>query len=301
MIIPTPGSVCLLCVPATVRNTLSESHKEQCIYGLFHHWHQSYGEAFAFAMAKAMGSIQAVTRELKNLDRPGACRECRGECIRRLAGILIEVFDTLCCCPIWPDRSALRHALAARNAVIEGNRAKVDSFSSCWLGLSKPDAWRAAVEMALLGEWVNALGGGEADTSALLGLLRQHIRIEHRRQQPLWERRIGGARTVLLGSRAGEMALGGWLATPGPGEGATLAAELLDPRIAAVLRQLQASEETTAHLWACSGDSWAWAAAEAGLPVLHGERVRRKLKRLGSQHTVRADAAAIWRAQHSKP
>ncbi|MGA5900235.1 hypothetical protein [Streptomyces venetus] len=50
-----------------------------------------------------------------------------------------------------PLRSALLAALTARNAAIEGDAATVDAFSDEWLGLSHPQKWREAVEMALLG------------------------------------------------------------------------------------------------------------------------------------------------------
>ncbi|ONK09301.1 hypothetical protein [Streptomyces sp. MP131-18] len=63
-------------------------------------------------------------------------------------------------------------------------------------------------------------------------------------------------------------------------------------RITAVLRGLTENEQTVALAWATTGDSWENAAIDAGLPATHGERVRRKLKRLGTRHISRATAAA---------
>lgn len=49
-------------------------------------------------------------------------------------------------------------SLVARTACIVGDTAAVDEFSLTWLNLGWPRAWRAVVEMSLLGDWVKALG-----------------------------------------------------------------------------------------------------------------------------------------------
>ncbi|SFD74998.1 hypothetical protein [Streptomyces aidingensis] len=58
------------------------------------------------------------------------------------------------------------------------------------------------------------------------------------------------------------------------------------------MRELAREEQLVALCWAETGGSWGQAAVEAGLPASYGERVRRKLKRLGSRHIQRAAAAA---------
>ena len=68
-------------------------------------------------------------------------------------------------------------------------------------------------------------------------------------------------------------------------------------RVDAVLRGLTPEERSVALAWARTGDSWEDAAADAGLPASHGERVRRKLKRLGAQHTQRTAAATDTRQE----
>ncbi|MFG2340196.1 hypothetical protein [Streptomyces yangpuensis] len=196
----------------------------------------------------------------------------------------------------------MQSAITARNAVIEGDRAEVDTFSRLWLRLDRPAAWRPAVEMALLGNWVSTLGDGTADTHALLGRLVPQVQAEHRYLQPLWDRKVRGARTILLGSPAGDdRVLGDLLVTSVTPESLVLAAEFTDPRISAVLRQLQPSERLVALQWARPGTtSWSEAAArviaveaarlEGIVPFALGERVRRKLKRLGDRHTARTSA-----------
>ncbi|GAB2607131.1 hypothetical protein GCM10027168_44960 [Streptomyces capparidis] len=63
-------------------------------------------------------------------------------------------------------------------------------------------------------------------------------------------------------------------------------------RVAQVLRGLSPSERALALTWAEQGLPWAEAAMVTGLPAAYGERVRRKLKRLGARCAHRATAAA---------
>ncbi|MEU9546279.1 hypothetical protein [Streptomyces mirabilis] len=70
-------------------------------------------------------------------------------------------------------------------------------------------------------------------------------------------------------------------------------AKFNDPRIAPVLRGLQATEAELALDWAYAGGSWAERAVAAGLAPEAGNRVRRKLKRLGARHTERSAARAF--------
>jgi len=67
-----------------------------------------------------------------------------------------------------------------------------------------------------------------------------------------------------------------------------------DPRIDAVLAKLTVEEWRVAKAWAHScTDTWTEAARFAGAtdPKASGERVRRKLKRLGKEYTRRRGAA----------
>ncbi|MCQ4045836.1 hypothetical protein ACFOSC_27840 [Streptantibioticus rubrisoli] len=66
-----------------------------------------------------------------------------------------------------------------------------------------------------------------------------------------------------------------------------------DPRLDRVFRGLAPAEEAVALVWADGGTSWEGAALDTGLPAAYGERVRRKLKRLGERCTARTVAAAV--------
>nr|WTB29592.1 hypothetical protein OG781_08900 [Streptomyces sp. NBC_00830] len=66
------------------------------------------------------------------------------------------------------------------------------------------------------------------------------------------------------------------------------AVDFADKRINSVLRGLTDWEAALALAWARSGDSWGETAVAAGLPPAAGERVRRKLKRLGARYTERS-------------
>ncbi|MCX4460319.1 hypothetical protein OG585_52275 (plasmid) [Streptomyces sp. NBC_01340] len=61
----------------------------------------------------------------------------------------------------------------------------------------------------------------------------------------------------------------------------------IDDRIGTVLSQLPAAETEIALSWARTGDSWADTTDGAGQEAAYGERVRRKLKRLGSEYARR--------------
>ncbi|MFD5300496.1 hypothetical protein ACFWJU_35490 [Streptomyces mutabilis] len=75
-------------------------------------------------------------------------------------------------------------------------------------------------------------------------------------------------------------------------------AKFTDPRIAPVLRGLRESEAALAVMWAYDGRSWAECAAAAGLDRAVGERVRRKLKRLGARYMQRRSAARASTVVH---
>ncbi|MGW0298132.1 hypothetical protein ACWDYK_15705 [Streptomyces anthocyanicus] len=75
-------------------------------------------------------------------------------------------------------------------------------------------------------------------------------------------------------------------------------AEFTDPRITSVLRGLHESEAALALRWAFDGRSWAESAVAAGLAPAAGERVRRKLKRLGARYAQRISVARAFTAVH---
>ncbi|MFF6986295.1 hypothetical protein [Streptomyces sp. NPDC010273] len=190
-------------------------------------------------------------------------------------------------------REALLAALTARNAVIEGDHEAVDEFSRIWLGITDPKRWRDAVEMALLGDWVDNLGKGVLGDPAVVDILRHLAQIEHRHLQPLWERRVNGRRVSLLSEPVGaDLTLQDLLI-----ERRTPETEVLygqhESRVASVLRRLTPDEAVVAAIWAETPElSWQQAALAEWLPGKFGGRVQRKLKRLGRQYVERAQAAA---------
>ncbi|MGA5822629.1 hypothetical protein ACPC54_32810 [Kitasatospora sp. NPDC094028] len=218
--------------------------------------------------------------------------EVVGFVLLRIAEVLGAAADPA----FGPGRVALLAALAARNAAILGDAEGVDGFSRVWLGLSRPERWREAVEMALLGDWVQALGSGRATDDHITGLLKRHADVEHRRLQPLWERKVRGRRTALLSEPVGvDRVVADLLVDHRSPEAEALWSELADSRLLGVLRGLEPAEAEVAAAWAADpGANWTRAAAAADhpSPAAFGERVRRKLKRLGGRSTERALAAA---------
>ncbi|WP_405600360.1 hypothetical protein OG741_21800 [Streptomyces sp. NBC_01410] len=216
------------------------------------------------------------------------------------AGLLLMLARCWRTLPSVPVRAAILAALSARNAAIDGDVDQVDAFARTWLGLRNPEAWREAVEMALLGDWVEVLRQGAASDMVLAQILRHQMAIEHRHLQPLWERRVRGKRILLLSQEVGaSLSLEDLLVDRQTPETQAFRTGLGDTRIAAVLHGLHGDETVVARQWAQSRDTWAAAASAAGLPAAHGERVRRKLKRLGDRHTARRSAAAETAAARS--
>ncbi|WP_198351818.1 hypothetical protein [Streptomyces typhae] len=149
-----------------------------------------------------------------------------------------------------------------------------------------------------MGDWAEHRGT-EVYVHGSIADLRAQARTIHQQLRPLWRRRAGGSRVVLLDTPLGhEVTLYDLVAgSPTPPELA-LGALPDDPRLTAVLNALTPAERRVALAWAHPAvATWAEAALAAGAadPVKAGERVRRKLKRLGQQQVVRAQAARLPR------
>ncbi|WBP92163.1 hypothetical protein [Kitasatospora cathayae] len=190
-------------------------------------------------------------------------------------------------------RHVLLAALTARWAAIEGDQAGVDRFARNVLGVARPELCRDGLVDALLGDWVNRLGTYLTDPE-LLRILHDYTARERRRWLPLWERKSGGGRIRLTGAAvANGLTLDDVLTDHRSAEDYALYGELDDDRLSAVLRGLDPDEARVAARYAEGTGSWAEAALGAGLREAYGDRVRRKLKRLGNRHTQRALAAAM--------
>ncbi|MFJ8969991.1 hypothetical protein ACIRJ3_37695 [Streptomyces anulatus] len=204
-----------------------------------------------------------------------------------VAAVLRTLAEQLSGPQTFTTREAVMAALVARNACIEGDTAAVDEFSRTWLHLGHPQAWREAVEMALLGDWVGALGRHLRRDAEIMELLHRHTQREHRSLQPLWERKSGGRTVRLLEAPvASGVSLRDVIADGGRPEDGLLRGEMEDPRVLAVLADLAPSEKAVAMAYSTQRMTWSQAAAlgGAGDPDAFGNRVRRKLRRLGLRH-----------------
>ncbi|MFI1029758.1 hypothetical protein [Streptomyces sp. NPDC020951] len=178
---------------------------------------------------------------------------------------------------------SIQAVATARQAVIAGNREIVDQLITEWLHVPLSEQWRAAVEMALMDD---ALSPALLDENCL-ALLRTLARSEHRRLVPLWMRRALGGRLVLLSEQTGIDATD----HESP-EAVLLKSEFDDKRLSFVLGGLTEQERQVVQNWAGLGGSWGEAATSQGLDAKTGERVRRKLRRLGAEQIRRAEAVA---------
>ncbi|WP_424893471.1 hypothetical protein [Streptomyces sp. XH2] len=181
----------------------------------------------------------------------------------------------------------------------EGNDSALDWCAHHVLGLRNGNLWREAVSTTLMSDWVEHRGT-EAHVRCGIADLRAQARMIHQQLRPLWRRRANGLRVVLLDTPLGhDVTLYDLVAgSPTPQELA-LGALPDDPRLTAVLNALTPAERRIALAWVHPAvATWTQAALAAGAadPVKAGERVRRKLKRLGQQHTARLQAAAATRA-----
>ncbi|WP_329403084.1 hypothetical protein OG523_02255 [Streptomyces virginiae] len=151
--------------------------------------------------------------------------------------------------------------------------------------------WLEAVSTALLGDWADMLGAPPPGDSGTLHHLRREARAVHRQLMPLWQRKSGRGRVWMLDYRlpSGE-ALHELVAGSYDDEELTWYPDRGDA--SAVFARLSEDEQHVARAFACAGGSWAEAAATTGLPTQVGERVMRKLRRLGLQHHKRQAALA---------
>ncbi|MGA5066393.1 hypothetical protein ACPB9E_21970 [Streptomyces exfoliatus] len=236
------------------------------------------------------GNVVMTLSRARNVEREYT--DTRHSPVNFIAAVLKALAVQLTSYPVPVAREAVIAALVARNAAIEGDIETVDEFAKTWLGIGRPDRWREAVETALLGDWVETLGArlsGDAEVMALLG---RHARVEHMHLQPIWERKACGHRLRLLEDPVSEgRTLGDFITDRRLPEDRVLG-RVEDDRVPSVLRALAPEERAVAEVYAASRMTWSQAAEATGAddPVAFGERVRRKLKRLGRR---RQELAAV--------
>lgn len=208
-----------------------------------------------------------------------------------MASMLLKLNKVLCLPFLVRPYRAQTAALIARNAAIEGDRGAVDAFSKNVLGRKHPARWREAVEMALLGDWVALLGTGTATKPYVHDLLRRHAGVQHRYLQPVWEGKIKGERTVLLGQPVDETRTIADLLVEYRTPEEDLLSRERDMGVATVLKHLSPDEQAMALAWAEYGDPWPEVANELSHERQFGDKVRRKLRRLGDRYIHRAAEA----------
>ncbi|MEU6927347.1 hypothetical protein [Streptomyces sp. NPDC046631] len=208
-----------------------------------------------------------------------------------IASMLLELNRVLCLPSLARPYEAQDAALIARNAVLEGDSDTVDAFSRNVLGLKHPTRWREAVEMALLGDWVALLGTGTATKPYIRNLLRRHAAVQHHYLQPVWEGRIKGERTVLLAQPVDEARTIADLLVEYRTPEQDLLSKERDIGVSKVLKHLSAEELALALAWSEHGGPWPEVAKELSQERKFGEKVRRKLNRLGDRHTDRVAEA----------
>ncbi|MFF8696379.1 hypothetical protein ACF08W_29610 [Streptomyces sp. NPDC015144] len=208
-------------------------------------------------------------------------------------------------------------AVEARNEAALGNMELVERFMASDLGLWRGARWQEPVATALMGEWASTLYTHGTIRRGALDQLMRDVREIHRQLTPLWRRRCAGERLLSLDAPVLDSGLTlGDLIASGPDPADALGGTLPDdPRVLSVLNQLSPLERAVALAWSRPRTtSWTEAAADilaldalaspghrkyAGLDAQAlGERVRRKLKRLGGRHTARHASA---RAQIQRP
>ncbi|MEV8551800.1 hypothetical protein AB0L04_18460 [Streptomyces glaucescens] len=205
-------------------------------------------------------------------------------------------------------------AVEARNEAALGNTELIENFMAADLGLWRGARWQEPVTTALLGDWASTLYTHGTIRRGALSRLMHEVKEIHRQLTPLWRRRCAGERLLSLdvpvldnGLTLADLVAGG----PDPAD--ILTGTLPDdPRVLAVLEQMFPIERAVALAWSRSGtSSWTEAAATVltltsqayaqGHAEALGERVRRKLKRLGrrARHSRDGEETSRFRAAQS--
>ncbi len=190
-------------------------------------------------------------------------------------------------------RAAHRAALRARAAVLNGDDGPVTWFIETWLHMRVTPERIEAVSAALLDEGWDV--GIPEDPAYLLTDLRSRTVRQARVLRPIWEtqlnyRTIGRLDHTVTTSNGTLLTVADLVPDPQTTEDLVLANECEEQRLRRVLTRLKPDELQVTNVYAeRSKLTWAEAARLAGAadPAAMGERVRRKLKRLGTEHTRR--------------
>ncbi len=190
-------------------------------------------------------------------------------------------------------RAAFSAALRARAAILHGDDGLVAWFIETWLGLRVSPERIEAVSAALLEEGWDA--SVPDDLAHLLTDLRRRTARQARFLRPIWEtqlnhRTIGMLDQPVITGNGTLLAVADLIPGGRATEDLVLAGEWEERRLLRVLSRLKPDELRVTNVYAQHSElTWAEAARVAGAadPAAAGERVRRKLKRLGAEDTRR--------------
>jgi hypothetical protein len=187
----------------------------------------------------------------------------------------------------------LAAALRARHAVVKGETEPVADFIVRWLGLRATTERIEAVSAALLEEgWDTSVD----DPRQLMSDLKRRARRQARTLTPIWETQLNYRPVGLLDqpvvTRTGTLCKTADLVRDPQNVEDLAFASTQDhqQRVRHVLDRLNHDEHAVTTLYAQHAQlTWAEAARQAGAsdPIAMGERVRRKLRRLGEEHKRR--------------
>jgi len=190
-------------------------------------------------------------------------------------------------------RAAYLAALHARDGVLNGDDGPVAWFIEEWLSMRVTPERIEAVSAALLEDGWDV--GVPENHDELLAELRKRSVHQARVLRPIWEnqlnyRSIGSLDRTITTSNGTIFSIADLVPDPQTTEALALANQCEEQRLRMVLRQLRPDELLVTNVYAENSDfTWAEAARVAGVPdpVAMGERVRRKLKRLGVEQNRR--------------
>ncbi|MEU7955553.1 hypothetical protein AB0B62_30625 [Micromonospora chalcea] len=204
----------------------------------------------------------------------------------------------------WAASRAVRAALQARDAVIQedqqAGRAVVATYVSQWLGLAPTVTMVEAAGNALLQAPLDPYD--PSPDSAVVKRLRSATFLQRRAWRPIGETWLHGRRVDSL-ERPLRLGADEQMLTVADTLGIEDRHDIdlegwQDRRVPRVLTQLHADERDVAMAYAHDpATTWATAARACGRPEAFGERVRRKLLRLGKNLAARlANQHAVSRA-----
>ncbi|WP_406088350.1 hypothetical protein [Streptomyces virginiae] len=200
---------------------------------------------------------------------------------------------------VFAEVPPLAIALMARQDALAGQYELVDRFAAEVLGRRSTGQWRTAVSDALLGDWIAPLQSYQPISAGALLELRNRVWRIHADMQPIWTRRTGRTRVMLLDTPLGtDFTLHDLLKDSPSHADMAIGAEPDDARLRTLLRALSQFERSVVLSWMHPGvATWADAALQAGAPQpeADGERVRRRVRYLvRDQERRRTASKGLW-------